>query len=74
MKKAGYKERYMRSISDIVHRGKGMVIILYNDGRGSGFAHRILDQTKKQHGIQQDARDFKAVAQLLKYFVNSKII
>ena len=47
-------------------------MILYNDGRGTGLGHRILDMEQIQSGISAEHRDFDAVARLLKVFVGEK--
>lgn len=46
-----------------------MIVHLYNDGRGLGLGHKILDETGVAHGIKSEGRDFDAASKLLKYFL-----
>lgn len=72
LKSKEYGERYKETLKAIVRRGKGLIAHLYNDGRGSGFGHRILDETGVKHGIKSEGRDFDAVSKLLKFFLGEK--
>ena len=72
LKSKGYGDRYKETIRSIVRRGKGLIAHLYNDGRGSGLGHRILDETGVTHGIKSEGRDFDAISNLLKYFLKDK--
>lgn len=44
LKNREYKKRFLKAIKAIVRRGFGMIIIFYNDGRGSGLGHFVLDK------------------------------
>lgn len=41
--KKEYKNRFKETLKSIIRRGKGLIMILYNDGRGTGLGHKILD-------------------------------
>lgn len=47
-------------------------MILYNDGRGTGLGHRILDMEGIESGISTENRDFDAVSRLLKVYVEEQ--
>ena len=72
LKTKEYKQRYKDTVKAIVRRGKGLIMILYNDGRGTGLGHRILDMAGIESGITKENRDFVAVSKLLKLFLNEK--
>lgn len=69
LKSKQYGERYKEIIKTIVRRGKGLIAHLYNDGRGLGLGHKILDETGVVHGIKSEGRDFDAASKLLKHFL-----
>lgn len=72
LKNLKYKTRFRKSINDIACRGSGLILLTYNDGRGSGLAHFVLNTLKSNHGIQEDMRDYYAVCQLLKTYLKDE--
>jgi 3,4-dihydroxy 2-butanone 4-phosphate synthase / GTP cyclohydrolase II len=76
LKKALYKNRYKKSIYEIVKNGKGFLLLFYRDGRGSGLGYYLLNSENNNNkiGIDKDTRDYNAAVQLLKFFIkNNKI-
>ncbi len=73
-----YKQIYEKSIQMILRHGCGMIVLFYNDGRGSGFGNYILQKSinnKSIVGIKNENRDYDAVSKLLfNILVNKKII
>jgi len=64
-----YTNRYKSSVETIVKNGAGLIILLYNDGKGSGLGRFVLDKlsiTKTDLGITTDARDYNGALLLLK--------
>ncbi len=74
------KDKFNASIQHIVHYGKGILILLYNDGRGAGFGAYAEDRMLEEHGlshntdesynhlgISYDRRDYHAAMLLLKH-------
>jgi hypothetical protein len=64
----------LKAIKAIVRRGCGIIVIFYNDGRGSGLGHYVLnkslDDGSESDGIKEDARDYDAACQLIKQYVD----
>jgi len=79
MKELIYKNRYKQSLEKIYEHGHGYIIFYFKDGQGSGLAGYLLNQTtdKQKVGLEEDRRDHKAFAALLKHhlkdFENSNI-
>ena len=76
------RDKFKRSLREIVHYGVGAICLLYFDGRGAGFgAHatdRMLtergvafssDEAYKKLGVGYDSRDYDACFQLLRHHV-----
>jgi 3,4-dihydroxy 2-butanone 4-phosphate synthase/GTP cyclohydrolase II len=42
-----YSDRYKRSMDLIIRNGCGLILIFYNDGRGSGFGYYVLNVVKE---------------------------
>jgi 3,4-dihydroxy 2-butanone 4-phosphate synthase/GTP cyclohydrolase II len=64
-----YRHRYKIALETIIKNGCGMIVLLYNDGRGSGLGHYVLDATasnKKDVGIKADTRDYDGALLLVK--------
>jgi hypothetical protein len=63
----------VKTIKAIVRRGCGLIVLFYNDGRGSGLGHFVLnkslDDGSENAGIKEDARDYDAACQLIKHYV-----
>ncbi len=38
-----YKERYKKSLDLIIRNGCGIILIFYNDGRGSGLGYYVMN-------------------------------
>ena len=73
------RDKYKKSIFEIVRHGAGIVLLLQNDGRGAGFGIFALEkmlleqrqavnssQAYKQLGISYDVRDYHGAALLIK--------
>ncbi len=62
-----YREKYKRSLSEIIKNQSGIIALLYHDGRGAGLGNYVLNQTQNilKTGIPIDSRDYSAVAMLL---------
>jgi 3,4-dihydroxy 2-butanone 4-phosphate synthase / GTP cyclohydrolase II len=80
-----YKYRYKRSLEYIVRNGKGVILILYHDGRGSGLGYYVLNSHRDEKskltvsqefidtlGVEEDRRDYYGALTLLKTFSLSK--
>eukprot|EP00762_Andalucia_godoyi_P002195 ANDGO_07501.mRNA.1 GTP cyclohydrolase-2 len=76
------KKKYMSAISHIVEHGSGVIILLYNDGRGAGFGAHVLDKmlqethlarsssvAYQEMGVSYDSRDYEASMILLRHHV-----
>lgn len=74
------RQKYEASVKSIVKYGHGVIILLYNDGRGSGFGACAEDTMLTQRGYSQntdesyaklgvgyDSRDYDAAMMLLKH-------
>ena len=76
------RDKFKRSIRQIVHYGVGAICLLYFDGRGAGFgahaADRMLtergealssDEAYRKLGVGYDSRDYDSCFVLLKQFL-----
>lgn len=76
------RDKLTKSIKMIVRYGVGVIVLLYNDGRGAGFgayaADRMLrelgmahssDDSYRKLGVDYDSRDYDAAVRLLKHHV-----
>lgn len=66
-----YKDRYKKSLDLIIQNGCGLILILYNDGRGSGLGYYVMN--KKQNGnigVEEDNRDYFGAINLLKHYID----
>jgi 3,4-dihydroxy 2-butanone 4-phosphate synthase/GTP cyclohydrolase II len=77
LKDLEYKNRYKKSLEYIIRNGCGLIVILYNDGRGSGLGYYVLNnqQENDKIGVQNDRRDYYGTMHLLSHFLsdNKKI-
>lgn len=87
LKCADNRDKLKKSISHIIRYGAGMIVLLYNDGRGAGFgayaADKMLteldlaessDESYRKLGVEYDSRDYDAAIRLLKHHVpNNRI-
>jgi 3,4-dihydroxy 2-butanone 4-phosphate synthase/GTP cyclohydrolase II len=72
-----YHSRYKRVIESIVKNGSGLILQLYQDGRGAGFGYYFLNQTisNKDHiGSHEDQRDFLGAAGIINHILNNREI
>lgn len=72
-----YHSRYKRVIESIVRNGSGLILQLYQDGRGSGFGYYFLNQTikNKEHiGSHEDQRDFQGAAGIINHILKDREI
>jgi 3,4-dihydroxy 2-butanone 4-phosphate synthase/GTP cyclohydrolase II len=81
------RNKFKRSVQQIVHYGVGAVFLLYFDGRGAGFGayatDRMLteqkaafssDEAYRRIGVGYDSRDYDSIMRLLKHhFPSGKI-
>jgi 3,4-dihydroxy 2-butanone 4-phosphate synthase/GTP cyclohydrolase II len=78
------RDKFKKSVREIVHYGVGAICLLYFDGRGAGFgAHatdRMLtergvalssDEAYRKLGVSYDSRDYDASFTLLKHHIPS---
>jgi 3,4-dihydroxy 2-butanone 4-phosphate synthase / GTP cyclohydrolase II len=76
------RDKFKRSIREIVHYGVGAICLLYFDGRGAGFgahaADRMLteqgealssDEAYRKIGVNYDSRDYDSCFLLLRRFL-----
>jgi len=70
------KEKYEQSINLIIGHGSGVIILFYDDGKGSGFGGLVLttNQDRKDTGIQKDSRDYRGISRLLKEYIKPNTI
>jgi 3,4-dihydroxy 2-butanone 4-phosphate synthase/GTP cyclohydrolase II len=81
------RDKLKQSAKMIVRNGAGLMVLLYNDGRGAGFgAHatdrmfrerRVTnssDETYTQLGVPYDSRDYEATMLLIAHHVRTKRI
>ena len=69
LKNKKYTEMYKISINMIIRNGCGIIVLFYNDGKGSGFGNYVLQNStndKNSIGIKNDQRDYDAAAKILK--------
>jgi 3,4-dihydroxy 2-butanone 4-phosphate synthase / GTP cyclohydrolase II len=72
-----YHSRYKRVIESIVRNGSGLILQLYQDGRGAGFGYYFLNQTisnKSFIGSHEESRDFLGAAGIINYLLNDREI
>lgn len=70
-----YKRRYKKALEYIIKNGCGMIVILYNDGRGSGLGNFVLNNTpfnEQQKNMQIDRRDYQGAISLMKTFLSQE--
>lgn len=81
------RDKFKKSVREIVHYGVGAICLLYFDGRGAGFgAHatdRMLtergvalssDEAYRKLGVSYDSRDYDACFTLLRHHIpNEKV-
>lgn len=59
----------------IIRNGCGLILIFYNDGRGSGFGYYMLNVVKEtleqrqRIGVEEDNRDYFGAIKLIKYYL-----
>ncbi|MGJ3243099.1 MAG: GTP cyclohydrolase [Opitutales bacterium] len=81
------RDKYKKAISHIVRYGVGVIILMYDDGRGAGFgamaADRMLTETNRSFssdesyrklGVSYDSRDYMAALTLLRQHLASRHI
>ena len=69
-----YKKRYKISINHIIKNDCGYIILLYNDGKGSGLGYYILNSENNINiGLDEDKRDYDGAILLLKNHSKSEI-
>ncbi|MFM7554239.1 MAG: GTP cyclohydrolase [Verrucomicrobiota bacterium] len=74
------RDKFKRSVREIVHYGVGAICLLYFDGRGAGFgAHAVdrmltergqalsSDEAYRMLGVDYDSRDYEACLILLRH-------
>ena len=72
-----YHSRYKRVLESIVRNGSGLILQLYQDGRGAGFGYYFLNQTIKniQYIVShEDQRDFVGAAGIIRHLLADKEI
>ena len=76
LKTINYREKYKKSVEEIVKHQSGIIVLLYHDGRGAGLGNYILNQSnaKTPTGIKLDSRDYDAVSLLLKHHLGNQSI
>ncbi|MEY2789302.1 MAG: hypothetical protein RLZZ34_2445 [Verrucomicrobiota bacterium] len=81
------RDKFKRSVREIVHYGVGAICLLYFDGRGAGFgAHAVdrmltergdalsSDEAYRKLGVGYDSRDYEACLSLLRHHLpHSKV-
>jgi len=83
-----YKNRYRKTLELIIRNGCGMILILYNDGRGSGLGYYVLNknitdqdkigvdsylcQSSPLESVEYDKRDYYGAIKLIKKFITSE--
>lgn len=73
-----YKNRYKRALDYVIRNGYGIVLIFYNDGRGSGLSYLVLNMENRANGVEgtgnigveEDKRDYYGAAKLLGYYID----
>jgi 3,4-dihydroxy 2-butanone 4-phosphate synthase/GTP cyclohydrolase II len=76
------RDKYKAAVQRIVEHGTGIVVLLYNDGRGAGFGAHALDKMLQEShlvartddayslmGVTYDSRDYDATFALLRHHV-----
>jgi hypothetical protein len=59
----------------IIRNGCGLILIFYNDGRGSGFGYYVLNivketlEERKMIGVEEDKRDYFGAIKLMKHYL-----
>lgn len=76
------REKFKSTIKEIVQYGVGLIVMLYNDGRGAGFGAYAQDkmltelglskdtnESYQKLGVSYDRRDYDAAVMLLKHHI-----
>lgn len=72
-----YKQRYKRSLDYVIRNGYGIILIFYNDGRGSGLSYLVLNMenqakgVKSDIGVEEDKRDYYGATKLLRHYIDA---
>jgi 3,4-dihydroxy 2-butanone 4-phosphate synthase/GTP cyclohydrolase II len=72
-----YHSRYKRVLQSIVRNGSGLIVQLYQDGRGAGFGYYLINQivsNPKDIGFNVDQRDFQGAAGIINHILNQRQI
>lgn len=56
-----FKNRYRKSIQEIVKNGYGYILLFYRDGRGNGLGYYLLNKS-----LKNDLRDYDIACKILK--------
>jgi len=70
------RNKYKKSLQQIISHGCGLIIHFYDDGRGSGFGGTIMNKKYGRNitGIRHDSRDYRGISHLIKEFINPEEI
>ena len=70
------RNKYKKSLQQIISHGSGLIIHFYDDGRGSGFGGSIINKKygRNNTGIRHDSRDYRGISHLIKEFINPEEI
>jgi 3,4-dihydroxy 2-butanone 4-phosphate synthase/GTP cyclohydrolase II len=82
LKDVSQRDKYMEAVHRIVEHGTGILVLLYNDGRGAGFGAHALDKMLTEShaasdtnvaytmmGVNYDSRDYDSTFALLRHHV-----
>lgn len=78
------RDKYKGALREIVQEGCGVILLLYNDGRGAGLGAHVIDKMMTQKGltldtessyemlgVRYDVRDYDATMSLLRHHIPS---
>lgn len=87
LKDVANRDRFKEAVREIVHYGVGVIVLMYNDGRGAGAgAYSVdkmmleagrsysTDESYRKLGVSYDSRDYEATMSLLKHHLPSNRI
>jgi len=87
LKDVANRDRFKEALREIIHYGVGVIVLMYNDGRGAGAGAYAVDkmlleqgrsastdESYRKLGVGYDSRDYDATMSLLKHHLPSNRI
>ena len=74
LKEPIYKNIFKDTLKMIIKNGCGLIILFYNDGKGSGLGNYVLNKSMNNIGGKKDYRDYHGATLLLTNHINDNPI